>query len=149
MTAGVGTSLWMAPEVMLGEKYDVKADVFSFGVVLSKLDVHTLPCAQAKKRSRESEGCELIDTSLLQRVATGSVRVEFSGSSSCLIGKLGAACVSVDPNNHPNSAEALHKLQVVLDHWAAQGCPNGVPICLVDTSSKTYRTINLVGVVLK
>ncbi|KAG2787274.1 hypothetical protein PC129_g21534 [Phytophthora cactorum] len=31
MTAGVGTSLWMAPEVMLGERYDV----FSFGVVLS------------------------------------------------------------------------------------------------------------------
>ncbi|KAF4322012.1 hypothetical protein BBO99_00006705 [Phytophthora kernoviae] len=43
MTAGVGTSLWMAPEVMLGNKYDEKADIFSFGVVLSELDVHTLP----------------------------------------------------------------------------------------------------------
>ncbi|KAL3664561.1 hypothetical protein V7S43_010314 [Phytophthora oleae] len=49
MTAGVGTSLWMAPEVMLGEKYDVKADIFSLGVVLSELDVHTLPYTQAKK----------------------------------------------------------------------------------------------------
>ncbi|EEY58351.1 protein kinase [Phytophthora infestans T30-4] len=54
MTAGVGTSLWMAPEVMLGEKYDVKADVFSFGVVLSELDVHTLPYAQTKQRSESS-----------------------------------------------------------------------------------------------
>ncbi|KAI9996145.1 hypothetical protein PInf_013528 [Phytophthora infestans] len=43
MTACVGTSLWMAPEVMLGERYDVKADMFSFGVVLSELIVHTMP----------------------------------------------------------------------------------------------------------
>ncbi|KAF1785403.1 Protein kinase-like domain [Phytophthora cactorum] len=30
MTAGVGTSLWMAPEVLLGHRYDEKADMFSF-----------------------------------------------------------------------------------------------------------------------
>ncbi|KAG6599550.1 TKL protein kinase [Phytophthora cinnamomi] len=42
MTAGVGTSRWMAPEVMLEEINDVKADVFSFGVLLSELDVHSL-----------------------------------------------------------------------------------------------------------
>lgn len=28
-----GTDEWMAPEVMLGEKYDEKADVYSFGMV--------------------------------------------------------------------------------------------------------------------
>eukprot|EP00644_Phytophthora_capsici_P017163 jgi/Phyca11/10288/fgenesh1_pm.PHYCAscaffold_48_\ len=54
MTAGVGTSLWMAPEVMLGEKYDDKADMFSFGVVLSELDVHTLPSKSSSNRSRGS-----------------------------------------------------------------------------------------------
>ncbi|ETO76474.1 TKL protein kinase [Phytophthora nicotianae P1976] len=48
MTAGVGTSLWMAPEVMMGERYDDKADMFSFGVMLSELDLHTLPYSHAK-----------------------------------------------------------------------------------------------------
>lgn len=38
MTADVGSSLWMAPEVMVGQPYDEKADMFSFGVVLSELD---------------------------------------------------------------------------------------------------------------
>ncbi|KAG6613364.1 TKL protein kinase, partial [Phytophthora cinnamomi] len=45
MTASVGTSRWMEPEVMLGECYDVKTDMFSFGVLLSELDVHSLPYA--------------------------------------------------------------------------------------------------------
>ncbi|KAE8912317.1 hypothetical protein PF005_g27985 [Phytophthora fragariae] len=119
MTAGVGTSLWMAPEVMLGERYDVKADIFSFGVVLSELDVHTLPYAQTKKKNRETEGRELTDATLLQRVATGSIQVEFSDANLLSITELGKACVSVDPNDRPSAAEALYKLQVVLAHELA------------------------------
>ncbi|KAK1941897.1 putative serine/threonine-protein kinase/receptor [Phytophthora citrophthora] len=47
VTAGVGTPLWMAPEVMMGERYDEKIDIFSFGVVLSELDLQSLPYANA------------------------------------------------------------------------------------------------------
>ncbi|KAG3076485.1 hypothetical protein PC121_g7716 [Phytophthora cactorum] len=47
MTAGVGTMLWMAPEVMMAERYTEKADIFSFGVLLSELDLHTLPYSHA------------------------------------------------------------------------------------------------------
>ncbi|KAE9353055.1 hypothetical protein PF008_g5171 [Phytophthora fragariae] len=93
MTAGMGTSLWMAPEVMLGERYDIKADMFSFGVVLSELDVHTLPYAQEKKRSLDSGGRVLADATLLQRVAAGTVRVEFSEANLSSITELGCACV--------------------------------------------------------
>lgn len=38
-----GTDEWMAPEVMLGEKYDAKADVFSFGMVLTELITRQKP----------------------------------------------------------------------------------------------------------
>ncbi|POM71262.1 TKL protein kinase, partial [Phytophthora palmivora] len=47
MTAGVGTMLWMAPEVMMAEHYDEKADIFSFGVLLSELDLQSLPYSHA------------------------------------------------------------------------------------------------------
>ncbi|GMF36269.1 unnamed protein product [Phytophthora lilii] len=66
MTAGVGTSLWMAPEVMTGEKYDDKADMFSFGVVLSELDVHTLPYARIKQETQNLHGRQMTDASLLR-----------------------------------------------------------------------------------
>jgi serine/threonine-protein kinase TNNI3K len=114
MTAGVGTSLWMAPEVMLGERYDDKADMFSFGVVLSELDVHTLPYAHTRRRSRESEGRELADATLFQRVATGEVQVEFSYFSPRSIIKLARACISIDPSERPSAAETLYTLQLVL-----------------------------------
>jgi serine/threonine protein kinase len=32
-----GTENWMAPEVMMGEPYDERADVFSFGVVCNEI----------------------------------------------------------------------------------------------------------------
>ncbi|GMF38560.1 unnamed protein product [Phytophthora lilii] len=114
MTAGVGTSLWMAPEVMLGEKYDDKADMFSFGVVLSELDVHTLPYTQAREKNRDPSGKRLPEAIILQQVAMGRLRVEFSGSNAQSIAELSAACVSVDPSLRPTAAEALYKLQVAL-----------------------------------
>ncbi|POM78677.1 TKL protein kinase [Phytophthora palmivora] len=114
MTAGVGTSLWMAPEVMMGEQYDDKADMFSFGVVLSELDVHTLPYAQAKQRNLDTTGRQLTDAALLQKITTGVARVEFSELSLPSIVKLGHDCISIDPSERPSAAEVLYRLQVIL-----------------------------------
>ncbi|GMF19378.1 unnamed protein product [Phytophthora lilii] len=98
MTAGVGTSLWMAPEVMLGEWYDDKADMFSFGVLLSELDVHTLPYTNVQRNSRDSYGRQMPETVLLQQIASGKARVEFSAAGPSSITQLGYACVSIDPS---------------------------------------------------
>jgi serine/threonine-protein kinase TNNI3K len=110
----VGTSLWMAPEVMLGEWYDDKADMFSFGVLLSELDVHSLPYSNVKRISRDSYGRILPDTMLLQQVASGQVRVEFSSAGAPSITQLGYACVSIDPSLRPSAAEVLYRLQTIL-----------------------------------
>ncbi|ETP48463.1 TKL protein kinase [Phytophthora nicotianae P10297] len=114
MTAGVGTSLWMAPEVMLGERYGDKVDMFSFGVVLSELDVHTRPYARVKKENLDSNGREMTDSVLLQKVALGQIQVEFSKTSPKAVVELGQACISIDPTQRPSAAEALYRLQLLL-----------------------------------
>lgn len=43
----VGTLEWMAPEVILGETYTLKADMFSHGVILWELHACEIPCAKA------------------------------------------------------------------------------------------------------
>ncbi|OWZ00314.1 TKL protein kinase [Phytophthora megakarya] len=114
MTACVGTSLWMAPEVMLGERYDVKADMFSFGVVLSELDVHTMPYARASREILDSNGREMAGVTLFQRIALGTVQVEFSQTSSRSVVELGRACMRMDPSERPSAAEAMYTLQVLI-----------------------------------
>lgn len=36
----VGTPYWMAPEMLRGEVYDEKVDIFSFGIVLCEVGHH-------------------------------------------------------------------------------------------------------------
>ncbi|GMF32721.1 unnamed protein product [Phytophthora fragariaefolia] len=112
MTSGVGTSRWMAPEVMMGERYDAKADVFSMGVVLSELDVHALPYSNANDSNPDRK---VSSAAIVHLVATGNLRVEFSdGAASSSMAELGLSCVAIDPNDRPTASEALYKLHTIL-----------------------------------
>ncbi|KAJ8552235.1 hypothetical protein ON010_g10311 [Phytophthora cinnamomi] len=112
MTAAVGTSLWMSPEVMMGERYNDKADIFSFGIVLSELNTHAMPYAHAKSRDGSNE--RLPDTAILQLVAAGRLRADFSQGGPQSIMDLGLSCVAVDPKSRPTAPEVLHRLQNVM-----------------------------------
>ncbi|EEY56123.1 protein kinase, putative [Phytophthora infestans T30-4] len=120
MTAGVGTSLWMAPEVMMGERYDEKADLFSFGVVLSELDSHKLPYASAKVTET---GRVIPDTAILQLVSCGRLRVEFTPPASPALEAmvhLGKACVDFEPDARPTASQALYQMQLVMRAFAQE-----------------------------
>eukprot|EP00644_Phytophthora_capsici_P010963 jgi/Phyca11/6116/fgenesh1_pm.PHYCAscaffold_9_\ len=116
MTSNVGSSLWMAPEVMMGRRYDEKADVFSLGVVMSELDTHELPYSHAKE-SNNKEGRPLPDTAVLQMVSMGKLRVQFSPFMDQELSHFIEQCVAVDPQERPTAAEVLYVLQVTIrDH---------------------------------
>lgn len=110
MTIAVGTSLWMAPEVMMGGHYDGKADVFSFGVLLSEIDTHRMPYDNVKNPS----GRKPTEAAILQMVAIGTLQVEFSNHCPADIRKLAQSCLSLDPQDRPTAAEALYQLQSAL-----------------------------------
>ncbi|EGZ10500.1 hypothetical protein PHYSODRAFT_337312 [Phytophthora sojae] len=74
--------------------------IFSFGVILSELDMHTVPYAILRRTS--VEGHTLPAATLLQGITMGSIRVDFSEENSFSI-----TCVSVDPSQRPTAAEAL------------------------------------------
>ncbi|POM72327.1 Protein kinase [Phytophthora palmivora] len=97
---------------MMGERYDDKADMFSFGVVLAELDQHLLPYANAKENS--DSGRAMPDLAILQMVASGRLRIEFSSAAPKGIKELGMACVSIDPKNRPTASDALYKLHTIL-----------------------------------
>jgi LRR receptor-like serine/threonine-protein kinase FLS2 len=42
-TKGLGTPLWMAPEVLAGRAYDARVDVYSYGIVLWEIASQRLP----------------------------------------------------------------------------------------------------------
>jgi len=43
MTKSIGTPIWMAPELLKGEDYDEKVDVYAFGIILWEIGTGELP----------------------------------------------------------------------------------------------------------
>ncbi|CAH0474304.1 unnamed protein product [Peronospora belbahrii] len=117
MTGGVGTRRWMAPEVMMGKRYDTSADIFSFGVVLSELDSHQPPYANAIASITTELGEKVTETALMEMVAMGRVRVDFSSSAPSLVVDLGHACVNLNPRLRPSASEVHYQLQKILRRY--------------------------------
>ncbi|GMF16640.1 unnamed protein product [Phytophthora fragariaefolia] len=110
MTAAVGTGRWLAPEVISGSsKYDQSVDVFSFGVVLSEMDTHTIPYDDV----RGANGNRLNDIAILQLVATGQLRPRFGASCPPELRMLAERCLAQDPEERPPAYVVAYELRVI------------------------------------
>ncbi|RLN63651.1 hypothetical protein BBP00_00003955 [Phytophthora kernoviae] len=110
MTTAVGTGRWLAPEVISGSStYDQSVDVFSFGVVLSEMDTHTIPYDDV----RSANGNRLNDIAILQLVATGQLRPTFTASCPPELRMLAQRCLAQDPSDRPPAHVVAYELRVI------------------------------------
>uniref|UniRef100_A0AAV1T6X7 Protein kinase domain-containing protein n=1 Tax=Peronospora matthiolae TaxID=2874970 RepID=A0AAV1T6X7_9STRA len=112
MTAGIGTSFWIAPEVLLGHDYDERADIYSFGVVLSEIDTEDYPYWNAKHPPQGKAQ----ENDILRQVARGTKRPTFADDCPPAILDLAARCLRTDPAKRPSALEIVLYLQHLLQY---------------------------------
>jgi tRNA A-37 threonylcarbamoyl transferase component Bud32 len=107
MTAGVGTIYWTAPEVLMGKKYTEKADIYSFGIVMSEMDTCEVPYSD----KRDDAGKKLQGMKIIQMVIRMALRPSFQEDCPEQIKALAARCLQADPDVRPSAPELLDILR--------------------------------------
>jgi tRNA A-37 threonylcarbamoyl transferase component Bud32 len=89
-----GTPEWMAPEVMQGEHYDEKIDVYSFGVLLTELLTRQKPFSdQFKIKCYQDVFDQVLDNGAVPTIPEWSTR---------FIKPLVVSCLSHEPSRRPS-----------------------------------------------
>ncbi|ETL78565.1 TKL protein kinase [Phytophthora nicotianae] len=112
MTSGVGTLLWTAPEVLRGERYSEKADIYSFGVVLAELDTCMPPYAYSQGRKNKGKN----DMDWVPLIASGRASPPFRPDCPRALRDLAAQCLDQDPNKRPPAMQIVYLLRSKIPH---------------------------------
>lgn len=102
MTRGVGTLLWTAPEVLQGRQYDIKADVYSFSIVMFEVLTRVLPYPT------------LNTTWAVRDAVEAGVRPEVPADCPSAYGVLMRRCWSTAPADRPAFGECLAGIEAML-----------------------------------
>ncbi|NXW37139.1 TESK1 kinase, partial [Phaetusa simplex] len=109
--AVVGSPYWMAPEVLRGEIYNEKADVFAYGIILCEI-IARIPADPDYLPRTEDFGLD---------IATFRTMVETDCPTTFL--QLAFHCCSMEPASRPSFLEITQCLEGVLQHhpelWVA------------------------------
>ncbi|KDO19248.1 serine/threonine protein kinase [Saprolegnia parasitica CBS 223.65] len=129
MTNGVGTTLWMSPEVMQGGRYSVAADMYAFGVILTELETLRTPYA----------GLNLRKYALQDKIAKEGLRPTTSATCPPWYARLAQDCMQANPDKRPSAVDVVGILEA---HMSSPPCFQLIPEALLRdivpfTSSKS------------
>ncbi|KAF0696703.1 Aste57867_12557 [Aphanomyces stellatus] len=117
MTMGVGTLLWMAPEVLQEKHYTVAADIYSFGIILSEFDSHQIPFCDMKN---PTTGLFMSELAISSRVAMGELQPTFSSHMPAWLRAIALQCIAQNPDDRPTAVQLTFKLQTELRKLAPE-----------------------------
>ncbi|EGD78564.1 TKL protein kinase [Salpingoeca rosetta] len=104
MTAGVGTPLYMAPEALIGGKYNAKADVFSFGVLMWEVATQRVPDLIEQEKGSDFHGPMLATLSTLLHEGK-RLRFEDEDMVPEWFARLTCTCMDINPRERPTFEE--------------------------------------------
>ncbi|KAL8002762.1 putative protein kinase [Plasmopara halstedii] len=102
VTGVAGTLSWTAPELLLGEEYNEKIDIYSLGILFSELDTCTLPYHDPVSLAERLVQHPLC---LMRRIINDGLRPQLSTDCPLPITHLIAACLARDPKLRPSAAD--------------------------------------------
>ena len=97
VTKQVGTPQWMAPELILGQNYTNKVDVYSFGVIVWEILTEQIPWKDK-------------NTVNVALMVSQNKRPEIPGHCPVELKKLITACWNQDPSKRPSFAQIVRRL---------------------------------------
>ncbi|KAL7623335.1 MAP kinase kinase (MEK) [Parahypoxylon ruwenzoriense] len=123
----VGTSTYMAPERIQGEKYTVKSDVWSFGLSIMELAIGKFPFAASEQLS-DGDGAPAGILDLLQQIVhEPAPKLPKSDAFPSILEEMVQKCLAKDPDERPTPQElwdrdpfvqAAKRTPVDLREWA-------------------------------
>ncbi|RHY44082.1 hypothetical protein DYB38_007067 [Aphanomyces astaci] len=110
MTSNVGTVAWIAPEVLTGGRYTEKADIYSFGVLLSELDTTDAPYANLMNKSKDAA---FSNARIALMVSEGTLKPDFTNRMPEGLLTLALECLAFDEADRPTAMALSYKIHTI------------------------------------
>lgn len=106
----VGTSTYMAPERIQGERYTVKSDVWSFGLTIMELAIGKFPFASNEQHSDDDDNAPAGILDLLQQIVhEPAPRLPKSDAFPSILEDMIQRCLFKNPDERPTPQELFER----------------------------------------